>query len=204
MKTYGGPMNIDLRGMFVRCVAGVGLLAATAMIGDGRLAGAAAAGKAESAVADWPEPSRLMALAMIERHGQPDRRSDDILTWFGLYRGRRTVVHRTNSRGDVVEQVVLYRVPAAKAGAVALLDPRIKSVRDAAELSARTESVKTSFLLLNLAHEVASGFRDVAAAQAFRDRQMRLANTGKSSRYRESLIFEAPRPLVLPAGEKAP
>lgn len=197
-------MNIDLRGMFVRCVAGVCLLAATAMIGEGRLAGAAAAGKAESAVADWPEPSRLMALAMIEKHGQPDRRSDDALTWFGLYRGRRTVVHRTSSRGDVVEQVVLYRVPAAKTGAVALLDPRIKADRDASELSARTESVKTSFLLLNLAHEVASGFRDVAAAQEFRDRQVRLANTGKSSRYRESLIFEAPLPLVLPAGEKAP
>lgn len=197
-------MNIDLRGAFVRCVAGIGLLVATALVGDGRLAGAAAAEKAEAVVADWPEPSRLMALAMIERHGQPDRRDDSSLTWFGLYRGRRTVVHRTSSRGDVVEQVVLYRVPAAKAGAVALFDHRIRMDRGDAELSARADSVKTSFLILNLAHDVASGFRDVASAQEFRDRQMRLANTGKSSRYRESLIFEAPLPLVLPGGTKAP
>lgn len=197
-------MNIDLRGVLVRCVAGVGLLVATAMIGDGRLAGAASEAKAEEVVADWPEPSRLMALAMIEKHGQPDRRDDSSLTWFGLYRGRKTVVHRTSSRGDVVEQVVLYRVPAEKAGAVALFDPRIRMDRGAAELSARTDSVRTSFLILNLAHEVASGFRDAASAQNFRDRQMRLANTGKSSRYRESLIFEAPLPLVLPGGTKAP
>jgi hypothetical protein len=201
-------METDLGRMFVRRAAGAALIAAAAMIGLWALP-AGAAGKAESIVGDWPEPSRRMALAMIDKHGQPNRVGADAVTWFGLYRGRRTVVHRAFDAAGMVEQVVLYRVPAEKAEAVTLFDGRLKVDREAAELSARTESVRTSFLVLNLAHEVASGFRTVPAAREFRDRQMRLAQAGKSSRYRDGLIFEQPtatRPgvSVLPGGVSAP
>jgi hypothetical protein len=92
----------------------------------------------------------------------------------------------------MVEQVVLYRVPPRKVDALALFDKRIKVNRNASEMSARAESVRTNFLLLNLAHEIASGFRTVGEAQEFRDKEMRLAETGKSSRYRERLLFEEP------------
>ena len=202
-------MNIDLRRMLVSCAAAVGLLAATSMgLRDWPLS-AGAAPKAVSIVDDWPEPSRRAARAMIEMHGQPDRRSEDTLTWFGLYRGRRTVVHRSYSPDAVVEQVVLYRVPAAKGGEVSVLDGRIKIDREASELSARSESEPTNFLLLNLAHEVASGYRTVVEAQQFRDKEMRLAASGKSSRYREGLIFEEPLPsrsglFILPGPSKKP
>lgn len=202
-------MNIDLRRMFRLCAVGVGLLAATSVSGRDWPIRVGSGEKAESIVADWPEPSRRTALAMIEKHGQPNRRDEFSLTWFGLYRGRRTVVHRSNSSAGVVEQVVLYRVPAAKAGALALFDDRIEVDRSAAEMAARSESVRTNFLLLNLAHEIASGFRTVAEAQQFRERQMRLAAAGKSSRYRDGLIFEQPiavRPglSVLPGSVDAP
>lgn len=184
-------MTIESRRRLGGYAAGVGLLAVTALVGllPPR---AAAAEKAEAIVAGWPEPSRRAALAMIDKHGQPDRRREGSLAWYGLYRGRRTVVHRSETGADAVEQVVVYRVPAEKAGAVALFDPRIKVNRRFSELSARTDGVRTSFLLLNLAHEVASGFKTVAEAQAFRDRQVRLAAAGKSSRYRDGLIFEKP------------
>lgn len=170
-------------------------------VGD-RLLLAEPPARAQRIISNWPQPSRLVARAMIEKHGQPHKRTDDALTWYGLYRGKRTVVHRSATPEGVVEQVVLYRVPEDKAAAVALFDERLKADKEAAELSARTESVRTSFLVLNLAHEIASGFREVADAQSFRDRQIRLANAGKSSRYRESLLFEAPLPVVVPGGEE--
>ncbi|MDD5301743.1 MAG: hypothetical protein PHS14_01435 [Elusimicrobia bacterium] len=191
-------MNIDLRGMFGRCAVGVGLLVVTAMSGRDWPIRAGAAGRAESIVADWPEPSRLTARAMIEKYGQPNRRDRDSLTWFGLFRGRRTVVHRSSSGEGMVEQVVLYRVPAAKVSLLALFDRRLTVDRDASELTARTESARTNFLLLNLAHEIASGFKTVGTAQVFRDKEMRLAEAGKSSRYRDRLIFEGPLPVPAP------
>lgn len=202
-------MNIDLRRMFGRFAAGVGLLAVTSAGGLDWPIRAGSAQKAEAIVADWPEPSRRTALAMIEKHGQPNRRDEDSLTWFGLYRGRRTVVHRSYSSAGMVEQVVLYRVPAKKVALLALFDDRINVDRNAAELAARSESVRTNFLLLNLAHEIASGFRTVGEARDFRERQMRLAAAGKSSRYRDGLIFEQPlsvRPglSVLPDRVDAP
>lgn len=196
-------MDHGMRRTAGRLAAGAMALVAAAMIG-GAAVPAAAAEKAERIVEGWPAPSRLVARAMIEAHGQPHRSDADKLTWFGLYRGRRTVVHRTRSRDAVVEQVVVYQVPPEKAGAVALFDNRLRIDRDASELSARTESVRSSLLVLNLAHEVASGFRDTADAQAFRERQTRLGNAGKSSRYREDLIFEQPIPVLLPRDGTAP
>lgn len=202
-------MNIDLRRAFWRCLAGVGLLIVTAMNGRDWPLRAGAASRADSIVADWPEISRLTAQAMIEKHGQPNRRSMNSLTWYGLYGGRRTVVHRSASGDGMVEQVVLYRVPDKKIGLLALFDKRVTVDQKASEMTARSESLRTDFLLLNLAHEVASGFKTAGAAQEFRDKEMRLAETGKSSRYRDGLIFEKPLPSrpgpsVFPGGGYSP
>jgi len=201
-------MTIELRRIIASGAIAAGLIAAMMLGAQGPLP-AAAAPKAEKFVDNWPEPSRRTALAMIEKHGQPDRRDANSVTWFGLYLGRRTVVHRSDRIGDAVEQVVLYNVPQEKGGPVTVFDPRIKLDRSTGEMSVRTESASTNLLVLNLAHEVASGYRTVVQAQQFRDRQMRLAATGKSSRYREELIFEQPLParsglFILPGNATPP
>ncbi len=203
-------MTIDSRRVFRRCCVSIGLLVATMMVGLGGYARAeSASNKAKSAVAEWPEASRLTALAMIERHGHPDRIDDNSLTWIGIYHGKRTVVHSSDSGEGIVEQVAIYPIPAEKVDAVTAFDKRINVDRASGELSARADDVRTDFLLLNLAHEVASGFKDTAEAQAFRDKQLQLAEAGKSSRYRSVLIFEQqlstlPTPFVLPAGVNPP
>lgn len=192
------------REMFGRCAA-IFLFAAAA-VGPLRVGAAA---NAEKIARGWPEPSRLQARAMIEKYGNPDRRDEASMTWFGLFGGRRTVVHRAEPGELLIEQAVLYRVPAAKVGDLTSFDPRITVSRKTSEMSVRTDSVKTNLLTLNLAHEIASGFKTVDEARDFRDKQMRLAEAGKTSRYRESLIFEKPpkslpSPFVLPAGVNPP
>lgn len=188
-------MKIDSRRALGRFAMGIGLLAVTAMGGRAWPIRAGAAENAESIIAEWPETSRLMVQAMIEKHGQPNRRGKDSLIWFGLYGGRRTVVHRSTSGAGMVEQVVLYRVPARKIPLLELFDKRIRVNPDAAVVSARSESLRTNFLLLNLAHEVASGFKTVGQAQQFRDKELRLADAGKSSRYLDELLLEKPLPV---------
>jgi len=192
-------MTNVLRRMLGRCATGAALIALTAVGGYGWLERAEAAGKAEPVVAEWPEPSRRTALAMIEKLGEPHRVDGDSLTWIGIYRGRRTVVRRSSTGEGMVEQTVLYRVPPEKVAELARFDDRLRIDRKASELSARTESVRTSFLVLNLAHEVASGFKTAEKAREVRDKELRLAAAGKSSRYRDGLIFEEPLPTVLPA-----
>lgn len=170
---------------------------------------AAAATDAEEIAAGWPDPSRLQARAMIEKYGEPHRRDDLSLTWFGLFGGRRTVIHKALPGQLEIEQVVLYRVPAAKVADLTNFDPRITVKRKEAEMSARTDGLRTSLLTLNLAHEIASGFKTVPEAKEFRERQTRLAAAGKSSRYLDRLTFEEPRrslpsPFVLPGGVNTP
>ncbi|MBI2386439.1 MAG: hypothetical protein HYV14_10545 [Elusimicrobia bacterium] len=188
-----------MRRIVGRCATGLALLALAAGAGRGWPEHAAAAGKAETVVAEWPEPSRRTALAMIEKLGEPHRRDADSLTWIGVYRGKRTVIRRSSTSQGMVEQTVFYRVPAEKIRDLALFDDRISVDRKASELTARTQSVRTSFLVLNLAHEIASGFTTPEKARRVRDKELRLAEAGKSSRYRDGLIFEEPLPLVLPA-----
>ncbi|HAM36759.1 MAG TPA: hypothetical protein DEB40_00505 [Elusimicrobia bacterium] len=190
-------MKNEHRRIFGRCAASLGLLA-LAMAGGSIWPMHAAGTDAASLVANWPESSRLMALAMIEKHGQPSRSDEQALTWFGLYRGRRTTVRRARAGAAMIEQVVLYRVPAHKVDELKSFDSRITVDREAAEMSAQTDSERTNFLLLNLAHEIASGFKTVGEAKEFFHAQMQLAKTGKSSRYRDRILFEDPLPSALP------
>lgn len=183
-------MRCDFRLNRLGRAAAIGLLALTAMSHWPTRVGAVE--QAETIVADWPEPSRQTVLAMIETYGQPDLRDANSVAWLGLYRARKTAVHRSNSADGMIEQTVYYRVPAEKVAEVTSFDPRITVDRRASEMTVRSESVRTNFLALNLAHEVASGFKTVEEARAFRDRQIQLAEAGKSSRYRDRLIFEEP------------
>lgn len=187
-------MTLELRRLIARCLVALGILGLAAL--DGRDWPAHAAEKAESVIASWPDLSRRTAEMMIEEHGKPNKIENDRMVWHGLYRGRKTVVYRSNPEG-VIEQTVNYRVPDKKVGELELLDKRLKIDRGASELTAVSDSLRTDFLLLNLAHEVASGFRSLEAAQAFRDREQKLAMAGKESRYREGLLFERPIPVSI-------
>lgn len=189
------------RRLIGRCAALAAVLGLAAL--DGRDWPAQAAEKAESVISSWPDLSRRTAEMMIEEHGKPHKIEADSLTWHGLYRGRKTVVHRANPEG-VVEQTVNYRVPEKKVGEVERIDDRLKVDRGASELTAVSDSLRTDFLLLNLAHEVASGFRSVEGARAFRDKEQRLAASGKDSRYRGELLFEREIPITIHPDGKLP
>lgn len=44
----------------------------------------------------WPDNSRDTAREMIDRHGVPNKINGESMTWYGIYRGRRTVLHRAS------------------------------------------------------------------------------------------------------------
>jgi hypothetical protein len=155
------------------------------------LAAGASAATDSSLVVAWPESSKANVQQMIAKHGQPDVNDGASMTWFGTYRGRRTVLHLAEG---TIEQVVHYRVPADKVDAVMNFDVDIVIDRDNNELSVLSNTVRTNFLLLNLAHDIASGFTTSDKARASFVSMNARAKAGESIRYRNSIAFETPMP----------
>lgn len=175
MKNKGGKL-----GMLV------GLIAA--------LAASASAATDSSLVVGWPEASRIAVRGMTAKHGQPNLKDADSMTWYGLYRGRRTVIHLADG---TIEQVVLYRVPADKVSGLMSFDGDIVVDREKNELSVISGSVKTNFLLLNLSHDIASGYITTSAARELFQAMARRGKAGETVRYLSSIAFEAPLPRAV-------
>ena len=133
---------------------------------------------------------------MIAEYGAPDRVSRLALRWSGNVPWDKTIAHRSAwpevlgpRKRDYLEQTVAYRVPPSKAPEIQRFDARLElNLRDG-QMSARSPNEPTNILLLNLAHEIATGRRDVVSARAFAARTEALAKSGKSSAYMERLLF---------------
>ena len=159
--------------------------------------GAASAKTPENVIRKWPEAARSIARAMIEKYGLPHRYDDDALVWTNNGPWRKTVVrraarsHRAGMRdADFLEQTIGYEVSADAAADLRRFDRRLKIDLRRHEISARSESERTNFLVLNLADEIARGNRTVHGARAFYDRTERLAKAGKTSRYMTGFLFK--------------
>jgi hypothetical protein len=151
---------------------------------------------ADLIIQDWPEPSRLLAKAVMEKYGPPDEVADKGILWRDNGPWKRTVVYRSppdgsplSSGADVLQQAVGYRVPLAKFGELARFDPRVVADRTRDELSARSDSERLNFLALNLADEIIAGWKDAAEARRAYDGICSLERAGKSSSYAEGLRF---------------
>lgn len=150
----------------------------------------ASAESARSAVAGWPEGSRMVAEAMIEKYGAPDAVADDRLTWNGNGGWKRTTVHRLPEGGsEVLAQTIGYVVPRERLADLTRLDLGLKVEEPAGELTSTSESEETNFLALNLADEVVKETRTPEGARAYYVQTLRLAGAGKSSPYMRELLF---------------
>ena len=179
-------------------VAGLGLLAllvcATAAP-QGAIA--MAVETPESIVMRWPPRTRNAAGLLLEKYGTPDQFDRNALVWFNNGEWKRTVVRRTVSRRDpagknrdYLEQTVGYLVPADKVADLKRFSPMIEMSTTAGELTFASESESKNRLALNLANEIVTGKRGVADARAFLLKTTRLAASGRSSPYLDSLRFE--------------
>lgn len=166
---------------------------------------------AEKAIRHWSEGPRATARLMIAEYGAPDSASWRALRWIGNGPWAKTIVHRSAwprvfgpRKRDWLEQTVSLFVPEAAVADLQGFDERIEINRPEAQVSARSPSEATNILLLNLARDIAAGKRDVRSAREFAARAEALAKEGKSSIYRERLLFpsRAKRryaPAIVPA-----
>jgi hypothetical protein len=151
----------------------------------------------ETAVTDWPHPARALARLMIERYGPPDSAGAEALVWNNVGSSwKRTTVHRRAppaSTGRPVngclEETIDYQVPIEKIIVLKRFDERVSVDASRGELSCRSESESTNFLLMNLAVELINESRGVESAQAFLSETQRLARSGKYSPFTSGFLF---------------
>jgi hypothetical protein len=158
----------------------------------------ASSSPAEAAIQDWPEPARATARLMIARYGEPGRADADALRWSGNGPWAKTIVHRAGPdlmgprAGDCLEQTAADRVPPGRILDVRRFSERLAVNRRDEQMTARSPNERTNFLLVNLAHEIASGKRGFKSADAFYKRIEKLEKAGKSSPYTRGLLFPPP------------
>jgi hypothetical protein len=148
-------------------------------------------------IENWPAAARKNAESMIVEYGSPDHTDEASLVWYNNGPWKKTVVYREavfegeddSKPVGVLQQTITYHVPE---GRFASLDGFTRSLvgdpsRD--ELSFRSDSEKKNFLAINLAHEIVGREKTVDEARDFYDKQIRLMEAGKTSRYTMGFLF---------------
>ena len=151
---------------------------------------------AQEAIEIWPEGSREAAELVIEAYGEPDEVTPTTLTWREAGSWKRIVAtatafeHRFPApHEDSVESVIDYAVPVERFADLAAFDGSVVAERTAGELSARCHDEQANALALNLAHDIVTGAKDVAAARDYYAKEFLDARRGNPTPYMDGLRF---------------
>lgn len=150
-------------------------------------------------ISGWPKASQMAAKMMIEKYGKPNESTSHMLIWYNNGPWKRTTIFDAESKhifpvdhSDVMEQVIDFKVPASKFSALAAYDGSVTVRRTDGELSAKCDKEGANFLAINLAHDVFTGKKTVAAARIFYANAIReFALQNKMSPYMQSFQFPA-------------
>jgi hypothetical protein len=161
----------------------------TNTVTKGRTAGKpAASSRVSETLASWPESSRPVAETIIAKYGDPSDKEDDKLVWKDAKPWKRVTVYRTGDKP--LEQVVSHPVPEEKARELEQIKGEVWSGIGKDEITARSDKEEINFLAVNLAHEVLVGEKTIAQAKKAYAREKSLVGAGKTSKYREGLLFD--------------
>ena len=149
---------------------------------------------------DWPNPPRKTAEKVIEKYGLPNETSYSKLTWYNTGPWKRTEIQRDEfphkfptAHTDFLSQTINYRVPLEYVSAITEFDGSVLVDRTRGEMAARCDEEAMNILSLNLAHEIATGKRDVADAREKYAEQAAAYMMNRSAPYVETFLFEVPQ-----------
>jgi hypothetical protein len=158
-----------MRALLLSLAVAVALLGChdlVAPLGDGAAASTGAASDAEpdDPTSDWPDASRTVAKDLTREYGTPENAAADMLTWGARGPFKRIIVFRDpvphdfpKPHADVVEEVVDFKVPAAKMSDLAAFDGSILVDRTKGELASRCADEATNMLAMSLAMQILLG-----------------------------------------------
>lgn len=121
---------------------------------------------------DWPVAARRAAEDVVSRYGLPNEVTDFQLIWHYNSPWKKTVVFREGTLHsfpkphlDVVAQTVDYEVPIPKIEELIYFDSSIVIDVTKQEMTVHCASEAMNIMVLNLAHDIIIGQRDVDQAR---------------------------------------
>jgi hypothetical protein len=148
----------------------------------------------------WPKEPQDSAKRLIEYYGEPDEYSQSQLIWYDTKDGwKRTVLSKEEvphdfpaHHTDFLEQFINYRVPVEMFSKLAEYDGSVMAERTKGELSARCGGTSMNFVAVNLAHDIITGKRTVAAAREEYTHLYKAHKDGEKPPYTEAFQFDLP------------
>jgi hypothetical protein len=159
---------------------------------------------AEAVTANWAGYARTLAEDLMTKYGPPNQIDHDRLVWNNNGPWERTVVwdgtsyYDSQLGSDILEQTVFYPVPAGKRPDLAQFSKSLRISENGTRMTVLSLSEESSFLTLNLAHEIIADLRSPTAARELYARTLQLAAAGKSSPYTQGLLFSPKAQFSLP------
>ena len=155
----------------------------------------------DSMMASWPASARMAAADMMKKYGPPQEVTATMIMWHNNGPWKYTMISKNETQHrfpmahtDVMEQGINYRVPAAMFDDLAVYDGSVTADRTQGHLAARCDKEGANFLALNLAHDIVTKRKNVAAARAYYGRAVDgFKKTGKMDPYMQRLQFTPPR-----------
>jgi hypothetical protein len=155
---------------------------------------------AKATITGWPAVSKEVAQMMIDKYGDPQGITPDMLVWNNNGPWKRTIVSREpvmhnfpTPHPDLLEQVIHYKVPVAKYDDMAAYDGSVILERTKGEMSARCDKEGANFLALNLANDVATGKKDSQQARTYYTQAIKtFKETGELDPYMKGFVFDVP------------
>ncbi len=148
----------------------------------------------------WPEQSQKSARTTIEKYGQPDEYTADMLVWHHNGPWKRTIVHRKEiphhfpmPHQDVLENVIDYKASLEKYDDVAKFDGSVMLERTTGEMRVLCFKEELNFVSLNLANDVIEGKQSVDDARQAFGKIAAAFMEGKSDPYTQGLQFKVPK-----------
>lgn len=157
-----------------------------------------AAGNVNQIIASWPEASRMVAMDMIQKYGQPQEHTASMLMWKNNGPWKWTKVTRETikhdfpmSHPDLLEQAINYKAPIEKYDDLASYDGSVIVERTKGEMSARCDKEGANFLAINLGNDVATGKKTSEEARTYYAAAIkRFISTKAMDPYMQKLQFQ--------------
>lgn len=167
-------------------------------------------GQAEQIIQNWPDASKKAAHEMIQKYGQPDSATRDMLVWKNNGPWKETVVYSESIQHnfpvphqDVLEQTINFDVPEDKFDELARFDGSLIAERTNGELSSRCDSEGANTATLNLAHQLIEGQLSVDEARRQMAESIQAHMQGNTPRIMTALQFNPPNRDITNPGERA-
>ncbi len=169
-------------------------------MGQGRGAGRMNQAQMTRMMQGWHPAAQEAVRMMTAKYGAPMDMTATMAMWGKTGPWKKTVVYSQAVQHnfpmphpDVWEQFIDYKAPPEMFDDLAQYDGSVIVERTKGEMSARCDKEGANFLALNLAHEIATGNRSVAAARKMYGEQIKAMMAKQPAPYTERLMF-APMP----------